>query len=439
MNRVSLLSAGILASLATSVMALDTAPAAKALQAYKQQFAKKDAGVHKGATYTFFVADQPCLGKQKYAGSKESRLAERQAMVLMAQYTLGRMQKPPRSAVGVPGALGDDIYDLHWQQQQARIRVNNGHRIVDEDTGNCSRRVVYALRSDELAALLPTPSTEIDTSTLQQKVLAGAMATKNYLRLAEYFASLRLDELAIAFAAQSPEASSSDALFRYPVSVKWNTQQQQLMQAFEQCRSEAPRQKTAPLNQLVAFNRSAFCRQPLQINLEGLQFLTGVDASLGKFAKPLADGDLQDIVEVTLQQHGFVLFDQTFRAPDMKPFNDEARQLFDKGRQPEDIVRLFSYSLNINPLQPVIWSQLGAVMSAFALHGPSYAFAMQALLQAPSNADYWLQVANALTALKRVEQAKSMVQLATELADQLTWSDWGRNQATKLNHSLKAQ
>ena len=118
-------------------------------------------------------------------------------------------------------------------------------------------------------------------------------------------------------------------------------------------------------------------------------------------------------------------------------FNNEAQQLFELGRQPEKIVRLYSYSLNINPLQSEIWSQLSAVMRAFGLHGSAYAFAMQALLQDPSKADYWLHLANALIALKKNDKAERIVQLSTVLADRLIWSDWSRNQIIKLSNTTK--
>ena len=117
------------------------------------------------------------------------------------------------------------------------MRVNIGYRIVDEDTGNCTRRVVYALSTDELKAVAPTPQAEIDVPALQQTVFAKAMAANNFLRLAGYFESLELPELAIAFASQEIDAQTSDVLMKYPVSVNWNKRHWQLMRQFEQCHS----------------------------------------------------------------------------------------------------------------------------------------------------------------------------------------------------------
>lgn len=409
--------------------AVDTHSAAAALAIYQQTLSQYEEGVYLEDERVFVIADQACLREQKYSGTQESKKATAEALARMTQYLLESQGKLSRNEISLPGALGDDSYQL-YQQQQSRVAQSmsgSGYRILDADMGDCRRRVVYAIPEQAFASVKHQLHARPDLQQLQQKTFATALRNKNYTRIAEYFDALKLSELAMAFSLKQPPAE--DILFEYPVMIQWHQQRESLLKDVQHCSLEGSGvSPDTSYGQLAGLANTAFCGGVVNVVDTGVAYLHGIATDAGRFADSLSAGDQQHLVRLVLRQQGFVVFTPLAASENVQSLNRQAMALFNKGADAPEIVRLYSLSLNINPAQPEVWSQLGSVFKAFGQDGAASALFMQALLQQPENMDYWLKLSGSLQKLDRSEQGQRLQKTASELSSLFTISAWGRDQ-----------
>ena len=429
MKNGKLIILSISACLVSPAFAADTRGLESDLNVYNQSLIDEGTGTYKRGERIFFIADQPCMKKKLYAGTAESKAATAKAMGLMAEYFLTGKGEVARKMINIPGTLGDDIYQLHKQNKITNINSVSatGRKIIDGNKGGCTGRVVYSLSVKASSQISQKLESQPDINALKLTLFGRALAEQNYARLAAYFASLELPELELAFAAQAIDQKS----LRYPAKINWHRDGGSLVEAMTACRLSGAESLNTATEKAYQMTQAAFCGIPVDLAGSGIEYADQVDNTTGQFSQALTDGDKHGLVQLVLQQQGFVLFATAENSARVDVLNKQAQQLFNKGTNAPEIVRLYSQSLNDNPLQPEIWSQLGAVMTAFGHSDAASTFYRQALLQNPENTDFWISLAQALKASELGSRAQSMLLISNNLSSIFPLSSWGLKQIEK--------
>ena len=431
MNRIYLFSLLMWAGLTSSAFAADISGLESDLSIYNKEFVGNKSGVYKNDGRIFFIADQLCLKEKKYAGTAESKAATAKVMVLMAEYALAKGGGIARKDIGVNGALGDDVFQLYQQRNLAGVRAvsASGRRVIDTDTGNCSRRVVYVLPEDAFEHLSENVKSLPDMDELKSYLFKKAQSDENYNRLAAYFSSLNLPEIELAFSSKS----AGDEILRYPSSINWYKDGANLAKAMTKCQTPESTHLDTLDKYIYDMTKAVYCGKPIELDNAGLEYAKTIDRSTGQFSSELAVGDNQGVVQLVLNNYGIVVFSATESRAHIEKLNNQAQGLFSKGTDAPGIIRLYSQSLNVNPLQPAIWVQLGSVMKAYGYNGAASAIYQQALLQNPEDIDIWINLAQALIANGQNERGQEILAASISLSTIFPISKWGIEQLKKLD------
>ncbi len=411
----------------------DRFDAEKALTIYKELVASEPSGSYVRQGWLFFVSDQACFKeKQKYAGSKESKAATAQAMVMMSEYYLALESSLSRENMGGEGRLWDDLYLQYQKQLQARSQSLSiaGHRILDKDMGGCTRRVVYALPEVALNRVQSSAHAPVDLKKLEVGLFQTAFEQQDSARLAEYFHNLELYELAIAFTATQQQAQD----WLYPSSISWYDDGLMMSDRLDQCQLEKNDSPLTLNRQLLAFLKASYCGREIDWAQSDLTYLANIKMDSGLFSNVLNTHDQQHLIKLVIEQRGFVLFKKpALLTEGTVSLNLKADALFKTGVEPENIISLYGLSLNANPLQPEVWARAGAVMLAYQYDEVAYAMFVQALLQSPGNSDYWIYLIKAMKALGYQNQADRLSKTINHLSVVFPPSHWGRAQLKKIS------
>lgn len=401
--------------------------AESALQIYQQHLASEPAGIYEHSDLVFFIADQKCFAEKKFAGTKESKAASHAAMVLMAKKARESAVGISRNDIAASGLLGDDIYEQYVKNQNLLVNkaLGAGNRLFDANIEACRRRVVYSLSTKALEQQAAIQTSVPDIKALQAAVFTQALQNKDYERLGNYFDSLQQPELAVAFAA----AAQREEILSYPVAINWFVDGKALTQKREQCATADKEMTSLALTlkaEVVTHLSSAFCGQPIELGQGRLGYLAGTSQDIGKYQDSMRSADLFGVVQRAIEQQGLVFF----QTPDWDKsltatLNKQAEALFKSGKEPQQIVTLFTRSLNIDPNQSQIWLRLAAVFQAFGHSGVASSLILQAMVQNPDNTDSWLQLAQALSSMGLNEQSEQLLQTTSSLASAFPFSEWG--------------
>lgn len=328
----------IITSLYTlNVMALDNA-----LNIFNAQFLDKAEGIYSHQNITFLVTRQKCLKSKKYAGSQEAKVATARILFLFERYSAQQGLGVTLEDIPYQGKFKQVVFDRLVQEisHKSAVHRSNSKKIIDRDTGQCERLVVYALPSIIKSSRNETKiNTEVEKST--RTVLNKMIKQRDTKLLSDWVSQLGFNELYMAI---QPLKHGN---ISYVDNVKI----------------------------LSTFDSSQYYKKNLDRNLIVYQVLSGK-------ALPLIDNVPKEY--------------QSFASS----LTLAAGQAFDKGENAKLIFRNLLLSLNLDPNQHEGWYLLGSLYRAFDKPIFSIRSQSHAIHLNPWIIDSWIELAKLAKTLK---------------------------------------
>ena len=306
-----------------------------ALAVFNAQFVEKPQGIYSHKNITFLVARKQCIKTKKFAGTKEQKAATATIMALFGRYAAQQSLALTLDDVPYTGSLQQVIFEqiMRGISQQSQQHQSSSQKIVDRDTGQCERLVVYALPSIEKSirddALITTEVSKAITSVLDMMI-----KQKNEKQLTDWASQLEFSEFSRAIN--------------------------------KTVRDENNGELSAAIS--PTFDSSKLYNQVVDTDLVVYNVLKNTPLKTTK--------------AIPAEYQAFAL-----------SLTQSAERLFNKGEDSKLIFRQLSLSLNINSNQPKAWYLLGSLYRAFDNPVFSMHCQYQAIRQDPWFIDSWIELA----------------------------------------------
>lgn len=339
------------------------------LTIFNQNYLEHAQGIVDYQDITFLVARQSCLTQKKYAGTKEQKLATATIMSLFSRYVAQKNLALELDDIPYQGQFRQDIFEqiIRNVSLQSQQYQSSSKKIIDRDTGQCERLIVYVLPSIE-KSVRDEEAIVAAINNATATVLNHMVNMKDSKRLAEWISQLEFDELTAAMSEQA--------------AVKHET--------------------TSDTKVPDDFDKSQLYNRNLDPQLV--------------IYKALTHKTVKQSGEVPAEYQRFAL-----------SLTVSAQKLFDQGEKPDLIFRKLSLSLNIDPNQYQAWYLLGSLYRAF--DNPSFAMLAQhqSIIANPWFSDSWIELAKSKKMITPAFKLTSFYQHLNQLpADMI--SSWGKKQ-----------
>jgi tetratricopeptide (TPR) repeat protein len=412
----------------------------KALGIYLDKVAKTNSiGVVEQDELLFFIAEQTCLTKKKHSGTKESRNARKKISELIAQEFTKHSKGLTRDKISYPDVIGDAVYD----KALANLTKSNGYLrsksklIIDQEIAPCIQRVVTAMPLDDFKKQQINSPTVIDEQALLMTVISDAIAQNNSAWLANLFTHFGSHELAIAYQLKSID----DGRKNWPLydtvintsQVTANNQETILACDFSAAIAD---QELARLSDIA---QRGWCSAEITTPVFVWQQVNDVSTSASTIKKKLLTVDYTGAVNIVFNAHGVVDFASVpgvYRSMAQNYFV-KAELLFKSGKQADEIIRLLTVSLNLDPKNYQGWSLLGTMLRAKKSYSLALSCYFQSLLQQPQNPDLWINIAKSLAALNHPVEANKLASIALKFSKPFSASEWAQKQAQAIINKNK--
>jgi len=133
--------------LSSITLTANAAPITEAQQVFDRYFIDAPTGIHQAESLAFLLVRQQCIKQKKYSGTPEKKLATAHIMGLFQEYVSQQELSISRDDVTLKGRFGDAVYGqiLAKSGSDATAYQSSSIKLLDKDTGNCERLLVYAL------------------------------------------------------------------------------------------------------------------------------------------------------------------------------------------------------------------------------------------------------------------------------------------------------
>lgn len=344
---------------------------------YQQKFAAKPSGVYQDSGSLFFVVKQPCLLTKKYSGTKESKQAELTFYGQLVHEVNSRSISFNPQSIPLSGLLKEDIYTQIAKRFDAKKSISH-HLLFDRDSKNCVReyvRVADAEQFEKNKINIP----QADIISVQSELIAAALDAEEYARLAAYFKSLQINHLALIYKELNRDVS-------YPFAIRFNSdirRYENYCQDNLYCKSEIKNHSTYDFNAVLATSFKA----------KGIINLYSLNPS-----REMAD-------ELYLR----------------------AKNNFDIGQKPQQIIDDLTLSLNASPVNADAWKMLSAIYRATNNNQLALFSANQYSIQNAASAEPWVYLLKALSSTDKAE-ADKLHSLLISISDHVLLSAWAQKQ-----------
>ncbi len=351
--------------------------ASDARDIYQQKFAVKKSGVYQDSGFLFFVVKQPCLTTKKYSGTKESKQAELTFYAQLAHEVNSRSISFNPQSIPLSGPLKEDIFAEIAKRYDAKKAIAH-HLLFDRDSKGCIREYVRVADAEQFEKnKINIPQSDI--IRVQSELIAAALDAEDYTRLASYFRSLQINNLALIYNELSGNTS-------YPLAIRFA--------------SDLSRYDT-------------YCRDGFDCKAE---------------IKNHSKYDFNAVLATGFKAKGIISFYSLNPSMEMaKEFYLRAKNNFDKGQNPQQIVDDLTLSLNASPVNADAWKMLSAVYRATKKNQLALFAANQDCMQDASSAEPWVYLLKALSTTDKAEAGK-LHSLLISISDHVLLSAWAQKQ-----------
>ncbi len=331
--------------LSSFALTVNGAEMSEAQQIFDEHFIDAPTGILQAEQLIFLVVRQQCVKQKKYSGTPEKKLATASVMGLFQEYVSQQELSISRDDITFKGDFGDAIYAqmLAKSASDASVYQSDSIKLIDKDTGNCERLLVYALPE------IPKKVRNEDVIKTTYRAALGKVwlsifSHEDLSLLANWGKEASFDALSTAI-----DSSSAELL-------------------------ESEHQAQLDVTKLL---KDASDMYRISIDPHRVVYSVLTEQNL-----PIS----QD-VPAEYRHLALNLFQQ-------------ANQLFEQGKTPKIIYRKLSLSLNLMPNQAKAWDLLGALYRAFKQPQFAVACHQQAIRLTPMSTESWLHLAKSMQMFK---------------------------------------
>ncbi|WP_372882261.1 hypothetical protein [Psychromonas sp.] len=348
-----------------------------AREIYQNKLIEQPTGVYQDSGLLFFVVKQPCLTTKKYSGTKESKQAEQVFYTQLVDQVNTRSISFNPQSISVSGRLKEDIFTEISKRYDAKKAISH-QLLFDRDSKGCIREYVQVAQAEQFEKnKINIPQTDIDY--VQNELIINALNEKKYARLGAYFNSLQINKLALIYNELSHDAS-------YPFAIRLN-------------------------NDIGAYK--AYC-------------VLNFDCK--STSKKFSDYDFNAVLATTFAAEGVINLHSLNPSLEMaKEFYLRAKNNFDKGQKPQQILDDLTISLNANPINADAWEKLSAIYRATNKNQLALFAVNQYSMQNATSVEPWVYLLKVIAATDKVEADKLHV-LLISISDHVALSTWAQKQ-----------
>jgi tetratricopeptide (TPR) repeat protein len=412
-----------------------------ALAIYLDKLAKTSAvGVVEQDDLLFFIANQQCLSKKKHSGTKESRRARKSITELISREFVKRSNELSRKQIRYPDSIGDAIYNKALSNLAAGSAhmLGKAQLVLDKEIAPCLHRVVSAMPLAYFTKQKTVSPTLIDQEALLLDVLNDALVEKNSTWLSAFFTAFASKELALAYQLQSVDEVQAvwpvyDTVINTSRMIAAHDDDS-VNCDFSSAFSSSDLAQLTDVALLTDVAQRGWCSTEIGIPVFNWQTGVNLSKSTKALKKQWLRVDYTGALNIVFNAHGAVNFapvPQVYRTMASSHLS-QAQQLFKSGKKADEIIRLLTIALNLDPKNYQSWTLLGTMMRAKNEHSLALSIYFQALLQQPQNTDLWINMAKSLTALNFLSDANKLATLTLQFSQPFNASDWAMKEAEQL-------
>jgi tetratricopeptide (TPR) repeat protein len=319
------------------IVLFNQAMAESASDIYQRELSDKGTGVYEQGGWVFFVVKQQCLRNKKYAGTEESKVAERNFYSLLAKEVVNRSISFSSDIKDIGQPLRDDIKQDISKSFSAESALK--HKLLfDRNTksDSCVQEYVVVLDSNQFKPNGVTiPRTQVERSAT--KLLLASLERQDYPLTQQYLESLDQKQLADIY-----RLIGGDHVISVNLSMNDST-------------------KACYAN----------------------------DCSLAE--KPFSPHDINKVVATAIARNGMV------KIQNMNPSEALANMLYQKaktnftqGTNANAIIQDLTMAVNLAPQHSAYWKMLADIARALGKKQLTQAASMQYILHTPDSAEAWV-------------------------------------------------
>ena len=316
---------------------LNQAVAKSEYDIYQKDFSPKNTGVYEKDDWVFFVVKQQCLSKKKYAGTAESKAAEKTFYLMLKDEIVKRGVSFSSDIEGIGHPLNLDIKKEVSKDFTAQSALK--HKLLfdrNSETDPCTQEYVVVLDRHQFNPNGVTiPTTQVETSAVN--VILSALKREDLSLTKQYLENLGHKELAEIYKLASETQSSS---------VNLN------------------------VNDLVEPCTEDYCAEVTQ---------------------PFSAYDINKVLGITIKYKGFVKitnFNPSVALAEI--LYQQAKLNFSQGKNANAIIQDLTLALNLVPQDAKSWKMLADISRAIDDKELEHAAAVQFVLHHPKSPESWV-------------------------------------------------
>ena len=304
---------------------------------YESKYSEKETGIYDNEQWVFFIIKQECLTQKKYAGTQESKEAEKIFYKLLVSEVAKRNVSFSDDISGILEPLRTDVKNII--SANYNVVSNIPHQLIfdrNSKVSPCTQEYVVTVKADLFKNNgINIPKDEVENIVVE--LLSNALSEEDYPKLSVYLHSLELSGLAAIY-----EMLVLDDVISVNLRSTDNTQA---------CTQE-------------------YCR-------------------LSKM--PFSDFDINHVVATALLNQGFVKFvNENPSSKLAEHLYEKASVNFNQGKNPDEIINDLTLAVNLEPNNSNYWKMLANIYRALGKNKEAYASAVQYVLQNPNDAESWV-------------------------------------------------
>ncbi|NOH68281.1 hypothetical protein [Vibrio rotiferianus] len=306
---------------------------------YQRNLSDKDTGVYEQGDWVFFVVKQQCLRNKKYAGTEESKAAEKNFYRLLAKEVVNRSISFSADIKDIDQPLRNDIKQDVSKSFSAKSALK--HKLLfDRNTkaDSCVQEYVKVLDSDQFKPNGVTiPRAQVENSAVN--LILSALKREDFSLTQQYLDSLGQSELAKIY---------------------------QLVNE----------KQTLAVN-LTARDRVEPCSANYCAQTQSL--------------KPFSAYDINKVVAIAIQYKGLAKVSNLNSSAELAELLYKKAQInFSQGKNAQEIIQDLTLALNLEPQQAKSWKMLADIARALEEEELVQAATTQYILYQPKSLEAWV-------------------------------------------------
>ncbi len=304
---------------------------------YESKLIDRSTGIYAEQEWLFFVVKQDCLSEKRYAGTQESKAAERKFYELFAKEVSKRNVSFSEQMPNVGQPLSSDIARIIAQKYDASRGIRH-QLLFDRNSKNdalCQQEYVVAAKLDQFKPQgITIPAKEVYSEGVN--LISDAVEQEDYPRLIAYLESIELNQLA--------------NIYRIDEEIT-----------------------------------------PIYFNLRVNDSSANSDWSLAD--KAYSQFDINHVLSTVLKHEGYVKLENRHSAKELSlTLFNQASVNFRQGKNAQAIIADLTLSLNLNPNNPAAWKMLSDIFRAVGAEQEARVAAVQYVMYSPQNMEAWVHM-----------------------------------------------